>query len=106
MFCQTKGCHLEQEPYLDPNDDKVYCSECDGEMPNVNYFTKQQLKNLKQFKIKEKVAYSVKCKSCSKDLLPILINDKLACPSCKNEHKHLSTPFALLIKSKLKDADE
>lgn len=106
ICCQTKGCYKETEAYLDLDTNKVFCAECDNEIPNITSFTKQQLKNLKQYKVKEKVAYSVKCKSCSKDLLPIVIKDKLACPVCKSEHKHLSVPFALLIKSKIHDKDE
>ena len=105
-FCIHKGCGKQMEPYLDPKTDKVYCSLCDQELTNINYFTKVQMKTLKQFRPKKIVAFGVKCKNCQKELQPVISNDKVTCPSCNTEHKHLSEPFKRMLKDKLKNKDD
>jgi Zn finger protein HypA/HybF involved in hydrogenase expression len=96
----------QMEPYLDPKTDKVYCSSCNTEMPNITYFTKVTLKNLKQFKQKVAVSFSVKCQSCNREARPKVVNDDIVCPECKKPHTHLSEPFKIMLKEKLKTAGQ
>jgi len=90
------------EGYMDPKTDKVYCPLCDNEILNVSHFMKITMKTLKQFRQKVQVAFGVKCQNCNKESQPILINDKIICPHCKKEHNHLSEPFKIMLKDKLK----
>lgn len=102
--CMTKGCGKQMEPYIDPKTDKVYCSECDGEITNLTYFAKQQMKSSKQYKAKAAVSFAVKCKNCNKEERPKLVgkNKDIVCPSCNKEHQHLSEPFKIMLREKLK----
>lgn len=104
--CTNKGCGKFNEPYLDPQDNKAYCSECNRELANLTSFAKNQMKSNKQFKKKASTSFAVKCKSCNKEDRPIILNDKVTCPSCKKEHSHLSEPFKLMLKEKLKTANQ
>jgi len=109
MFCQHKGCKgtgNQMEPYLDPKTDKVYCSLCDQEMPNVTHFVKVQMKALKQFRQKQAVAFGVKCQKCGKEAQPKVVNDDIVCPSCNKTHDHLSEPFKMMLKDKLRTANK
>lgn len=90
------------EPYIDISNDKVYCSKCDGEMTNVTYFTKVQMKTLKQFKVKTQKSFSVKCQSCGKEDRPILNKEDILCPSCKKPYSHLTESFKIMLRDKLK----
>ena len=103
MSCPNKGCGSHMEPYLDQGDNKVYCSSCDKEIMNVTQFVKSQMKSLKQFRPKKTVAFGVKCQKCSKEDMPKLSKDKFMCPHCNNVHSHLSEPFKLILKDKLKN---
>lgn len=105
MTCLHKGCGSFMEPYLDMSGNKVYCSSCDKEIVNVTNFVKTQMKTLNQFKPKKNIAFGVKCKSCNKEDLPKLFKDELICPHCNNKHAHLSEPFKLILKDKLKKPD-
>jgi hypothetical protein len=102
LQCTNKGCGQIQEPYLDPQDDKVYCSSCDKEMPNISYFTKVQMKSLKQFKQKKSISFAVKCKNCGKEERPKLVKQDIVCPACDKVHSHLSEPFKIMLREKLK----
>lgn len=106
MPCPSKGCGDHMEPYLDPADNKVYCSSCDNEMSNVTHFVKIQLKSLKQFKKKKSISFSVKCQKCSKEDRPKIVNNNIICPYCKSIHSHLSEPFKIMLKEKLKSVNE
>jgi Zn finger protein HypA/HybF involved in hydrogenase expression len=90
------------EPYIDPTDDKVYCSLCDKEMPNVTHFTKVQMKSMKQYRQKKSTSFSVKCQSCGKEDRPNLVNNDIVCPGCNKPHAHLSEPFKIMLREKLK----
>ena len=46
-FCTNKGCGKIQEPYLDPQTDRVHCSLCDQEIVNLTPFVKSQMKSMK-----------------------------------------------------------
>jgi rRNA maturation endonuclease Nob1 len=105
MSCTNKGCGKTQEPYLDIKTDKVYCSECDKEMTNVSYFTKVQMKSLKQFKIKKNDSYSVKCSKCQHVGRPKLIKDQFICDGCSQPLDNLSYAFKIMLKDKLKNED-
>lgn len=105
MNCTNKGCGEQQEPYLDKKTDKVYCSACDKEILNVSYFTKVQMKTLKQFKVKKNDSYSVKCDKCEHMGRPLLQQDEIICSSCKKPLDKLSIAFKNMLKDKLTEID-
>lgn len=102
MACTAKGCGHVMEPYLDPKDDKVYCSKCDKEITNVTHFAKVQMKTLKQFRQKKVVSFAVKCQKCGKEDRPKLVGDDIVCIGCKKPLDHLSEPFKIMLREKLK----
>lgn len=106
MNCTNKGCCKIMEPYLDLKEDKVYCSLCDKELTNVTYFVKVQMKSLKQFKPKVNKPFSVKCTKCGKEDRPKLINNDIICVGCNKPHDHLSEPFKIMLREKLKTVDK
>ncbi len=93
------------EPYIEPKTEKVFCPLCNNEM-TVTHFTKVTLKNLKQFKAKSTETFSVKCQKCGKEAQPKLANNTIVCPDCNKEHSHLSEPFKIMLKEKLKTANK
>lgn len=101
-YCTNKGCGQYQAPYLDPDNNTVYCSVCDKSISNLTSFAINQMKSNKQFKVKKSTPFAVKCQSCKKEDIPLLNNNKLLCSSCKKELTNLSEPFKILIKEKLK----
>ncbi len=103
MFCANKACHKQMEPYIDLKTDKIFCSVCDVEIPNVNYFTKFQMRSLKQIKPKSTISYSVKCSLCFKEGRPVILKNDIVCLGCKKPLTHLSIPFKNMLKDKLKD---
>jgi Zn finger protein HypA/HybF involved in hydrogenase expression len=94
------------EPYIDPKTDKVYCSTCDQELTNITHFAKVQMKTLKQYKAKIPTSFSVKCKHCNKEARPKLVGQDIVCPSCNKNHDHLSEPFKIMLREKLKTASQ
>lgn len=104
--CSNKGCGKHMEPYIDPKDDKVYCSACDKELSNITYFTKMQMKSNKQYKPKNTVSFMVKCSKCNKEDRPKLVNKDIVCPNCNKPHDHLSEPFKIMLREKLKTAGQ
>lgn len=106
MQCVHKGCADHMDPYIDPKEDKVYCSSCNRELTNVTYFTKVQLKNLKQFKPKTVVSFAVKCNNCGKEDRPKVVKDDIVCKSCNKAITNLSQPFKLMLKENLKNVDK
>ena len=106
--CTNKGCYKSQEAYLDLSDNEVYCSECGKMIPNINHFTKSQMKTLNQVRknngrIK---AYAQRCNSCKNEDLPKLINNKLACSKCSKELPNISKPFEILIREAIKKGND
>ena len=104
--CTNKGCGKLQEPYLDPKDDKVYCSSCDREITNITYFAKAQMKSSKQYKQKVAASFSVKCNKCGRDGRPKIKDDDVICGSCLKVLDNLSIPFKNMLKEKLKNVDK
>jgi DNA-directed RNA polymerase subunit M/transcription elongation factor TFIIS len=104
MTCTNKGCGDTMEPYLDPQTDKVYCSKCDKEIVNVTYFAKAQMKASKQFKKKVIASFAVKCPKCGAEERPKLVKDDIVCRACQKPMDHLSEPFKIMLKDKLKTA--
>jgi hypothetical protein len=102
ITCTNKGCVKIQQPYIDPQTDKVFCSECDREISNISQFAKNQMKASKQFKQKLPSSFSVKCDKCNKVGRPNLINDELFCSSCNKPLTNLSLTFKNMLKEKLK----
>ena len=105
-FCPNKSCHKQMEPYIDPKTDKVYCSICDQEIPNITHFTKSQMKATKQYRQKTTISFAVKCTKCGKEARPKIVNNDIACASCGDPLKHLSVPFRNMLKEKLKTAGQ
>lgn len=106
ILCPHKGCRDQMEPYLDTDTNLVYCSSCDQEIPNITHFVKIQMKSFKQFRKKKTISFSVKCQKCSKEDRPKIVNDQIICSFCKAEHAHLSEPFKILLKDKLKSIEQ
>ncbi len=106
MPCATKGCGKIMEPYLDPKTDKVYCSLCDGELPNITHFVKIQMKSLKQFRQKSPKPFAIKCQKCEKEDQPVISGDDIVCPGCNKPHSHLSEPFKIMLRDKLRTVNK
>lgn len=106
MSCSNKGCGKVMEPYLDVKEDKVYCSVCDRELVNVTYFVKVQMKSLKQFRQKKITPFAVKCQKCGKEDRPKLVKDDIVCVGCNKTLDHLSEPFKIMLREKLKTTDK
>jgi hypothetical protein len=104
--CTNKGCYQIQTPYIDPKDDKVYCSLCEKEIINVTIFTKKQMKNAKQYRPKQSTSFSVKCDKCGKEARPKLLNNDVVCAGCNKSLDNLSVPFRNMLKDKLKKVDQ
>ncbi len=101
LQCPHKGCMKIQEPWLDPKDNKVYCSACEKEVTNVTHFMITQLKTLKQYRPKNTTAFAVKCSHCSKEAAPILSNNDVLCSGCNKPLNHLSPIFKNMLKDQL-----
>lgn len=106
LSCTNKGCYKTQEPYIDPKTDKVYCSICDQEIANISYFTKVQMKSLKQVRKRKNASFSVKCVKCDKTERPKVVDDDIVCGVCDKPLDNLSLPFKNMLKEKLKTADK
>lgn len=106
MPCALKGCGKIMEPYLDPKSDKVYCSLCDGELPNITHFVKIQMKSLKQFKQKTAKPFAVKCGKCGREERPKIVKDDIVCGICGKPLDHLSPVFKHMLKEQLKTVDK
>ncbi len=106
IICTNKGCGDHMEPYIDKDTDKVYCSSCDNELFHVTHFAKIQMKSMKQFKQKKTISFAIKCKFCGKEDRPVIVLDKIVCPSCKTEHSHLSEAFKYMLKGNLKKVSQ
>ena len=94
------------EPYMEPKTEKIYCPSCNNEIPNVTHFMKVTMKTLKQFRQKPTVAFGVKCQNCGKEAQPKVVNDDIVCPQCEKPHNHLSEPFKIMLKDKLKTTNK
>mgnify|MGYP001769837319 CR=1 FL=1 len=106
MPCSNKGCGKVQEPYIDPKDDKVYCSLCNKEITNITFFAKSQMKSLKQYKPKTATSFAVKCDKCGKEARPKLVNNEVVCSGCNKPLDKLSVPFRNMLKEKLRTVDK
>jgi hypothetical protein len=104
-FCPNKGCGI-QEPYIDPQTDKVYCSKCDNEINNITYFAKQQMKTIKQFRQKNTNSFSVKCDKCGKVERPKLVKGTVVCGICDKILESISEPFRIMLQDKLKTVNK
>jgi Zn finger protein HypA/HybF involved in hydrogenase expression len=94
------------EPYMDPKTEKIYCPLCNNEILNVTHFMKVTMKTLKQFRQKPTVAFGVKCQNCGKEAQPKVVNEDIVCPQCGKAHGHLSEPFKIMLRDKLKTANK
>jgi hypothetical protein len=105
-FCTNKGCGKVQEPYIDPKDNKVYCSECDGEITNLTPFVKNQMKSSKQFKKKSAKPFAVKCAKCGREERPKIVQEDIVCGVCNKPMDNLSPIFKNMLKEKLRTVDK
>jgi len=105
-FCTTKGCGKIQEPFLDPQDNKVYCSLCEGEITNLTPFVKNQMKASKQFRQKKIKPFAVKCMKCGREERPKVENNDIVCGVCSQPMDNLSPIFKNMLKEKLKTIDK
>lgn len=96
----------ETEPYMDAKTGIVYCGKCDKEIPNVSHFQRTTMKTLKQFREKKMVPFGVKCQNCGKEAQPKVVGDDIVCPQCAKAHTHLSEPFKIMLRDKLKTANK
>lgn len=103
--CCNKGCGKIQAPYIDQTDDKVYCSECDKEIPGITNIVKHQMKMNKQFRPKKQKAFGVKCLRCGKDDKPKLVGQDIVCAGCNKPLDQLSEPFKIMLRDKLRSID-
>lgn len=104
--CTNKGCGKIQEPYIDPQSDKVYCSICDGEISNLTHFVKIQMKTTKQFRQKKSVPFAVKCLKCNAQERPKIVNDEVICSACKQQMTNISPIYKNMLKEALKTVDK
>lgn len=105
-FCTNKGCGKIQEPYLDPQTNKVHCSECDGEITNITHFVKIQMKSMKQFRQKKPKPFSVTCDLCNREERPKIVQENVVCGACGGPLSKLSPIFKNMLKEKLRSVDK
>lgn len=105
-FCTNKGCGKIQEPYLDPKENKVYCSLCDGEITNITHFVKVQMRSMKQFREKKAKPFACKCAKCGREERPKVVNDDIVCGACSEPMDNLSPIFKNMLKEQLKTVDK
>jgi hypothetical protein len=99
------GCKKQMEPYLESfKNDNIFCSLCNRQLANVSHFVKIQMKTLKQVRPKITTSFAIKCKKCGKEDRPILAGSDILCSGCKRPHEHLSEPFKIMLRDKLKTA--
>lgn len=99
MICVSKGCGELQEPYLDPDTNKVYCSVCNNEIVNITIFAINQMKMNKQYRKKSKTPFSVVCSSCKAQEQPIVEDGELLCAACFKTLDNLSPHFKIMYKN-------
>ena len=105
--CTNKGCGKIQNPYLDITDNKVYCSECDKEIPGITPIVKNQMKMNKQFRQRQPKPFGVKCPTCGRDDRPKLMsNGDILCAGCSKPLDHLSEPFKIMLRDRLRTTDK
>jgi len=104
--CCNKGCGQLNTPYIDPETDKVFCSKCDGEIPNVSIFTKRQMKHLKQVRPKEKKSFAIKCPHCKREDRPKVLNDEIVCVACSKIIDNISPFFKNMLKTQLQTIEK
>jgi Zn finger protein HypA/HybF involved in hydrogenase expression len=94
------------EPFMDPKTEQVFCPLCQQEMTQINHFAKVTLKNLRQFRQKPQIPFCVKCQNCNQEAQPKIEKEDVVCPKCNKPHTHLSEPFKLMLKDKLKTVNK
>jgi ribosomal protein L34E len=104
--CTNKGCGKFQAPFLDQENDEVYCSLCQQTIAGITVFAKQQMKSLKQFKPKSKKSFAVKCNNCNKEERPIIVGENLVCTLCKKSLDQLTPTFKTMLKEQLSKLTE
>ena len=64
------------------------------------------MKSLKQFRQKKVISFAVKCQKCGKEERPKIVGNDIVCKSCNNIHTHLSEPFKIMLREKLRTATQ
>lgn len=103
VYCDNKGCGKQMEPLLDPDTNKVECTECGKEIHNISSFAKTSMKGLGQLKkVNTQKAFAVNCLSCNKQDVPKVDSDgRVVCGVCGQHLSHLSPPFVQMLKTSL-----
>lgn len=105
-YCTNKGCGKIQEPFLDPQDNKVYCSLCEGEITNLTPFVKQQMKMSKQYRQKQAKPFACKCAKCGREERPKIANNDIVCGACLQPMDNLSPIFKNMLMLRLRSVDK
>lgn len=105
-FCTNKGCGKIQEPFIDPQDNKVYCSLCEGELTNITPFVKTQMRSMKQYRPRQAKPFACKCAKCGREERPKVVNDDIVCGVCSEPMNNLSPIFKNMLKERLKTVDK
>ena len=101
-YCENKKCKKEMRPVVDAKTFVAECSECGQILNGISIFMRRQMAANGQVKTKpnKRVAFSVQCKECKKDVLPEVSGQEFACPLCKKTLE-LSNSFKILLREKL-----
>lgn len=105
-FCTNKGCGKIQEPFIDPQDNKVYCSLCEGELTNITPFVKTQMRSMKQYRPKQAKPFACKCLKCGREERPRVVDNDIVCGACHQPMDNLSPIFKNMLKERLKTVDK
>lgn len=103
VYCDNKGCGKQMAPLLDPETNKVECTECGKEVKSITQFAKASMKSMGQFKkTKSQKAFAVQCKSCNQEDTPKINSDgTVVCAHCAAHLNYLSAPFVQMLKTQL-----
>ena|ERR1700729_1890772 len=104
--CDNKGCNKLENAYLDKETNEVFCGACDRSITNVSIFIKRQMQSMKQYRVKEKETFAVKCDACQKEGRPNLVNDQVLCGKCNTPLSNLTPFFINMLKTNLKKGND
>lgn len=105
MPCENRKCGKTQAPYIDPETNEVFCSECQEPLKNVSSFAKSQMKSMKQYRSKTKQSFAVKCEKCQKETRPKDTGADIVCGACQKSLS-VSPFFKNMLREQLKKADK
>lgn len=100
-------CQKQQNPYIDPKTNNIYCELCNHIFP-PNHFLKMQLQAVKQYREVKKVPFAVKCPKCNREEKPKDTGKDIVCgnSSCNAPLTHLTAAFKLMLKDHLSKSNK